>query len=1612
MKTRQNARFIIKGIMLILMVFPFINSTFLAGQMPDAIQISPESPTGLEEITLTFDPSKACVSSGKGSLVGAAQIGMHSSGVLDGESPGSWDHVINFDQTGVDGTPPVLTPNGDGTYSITFTPSDFYGTGVTEFKGITAVFNNGTNWDEEGKDFDNSSCKDFYIPFKIVNDPPVDITLTDSLLNEKLPAGTFVGKFLTSDPNPYDFHTYSFTAGSGDADNASFTISNDSLFSAEVFDYDVKNQYNIRIRSTDTGSLYIEKQFTISILTDTLSGTLYVSGDIIRDIVWAADTVFITDDILVPDGITLTIKGNTYIEFQGPYKIEVGGYLKAYGEEANKMTFTAKNHSEGWKGISFSNGAAEDTSILQNCTLEYVVDLDQLSPSGGAVNAYRYSNLIVADCEFMRNVQTNSGVLYCYKSDIIIERSVFAENSAYGLYLESSNATIRKCKITNHPNSGLRLINSDIMISNSIMANNGGNTMENSNILAVNNSFVNNNSGCRIERSNPEFRNCIFWNNSYYQVYIPDAVTSVKFLNCNIQNGLSGFAYGSGVIFNGIYEDNLEKDPLFVDPPDGSGVNYDGLNADWHLSAGSPCINTGKYDPGYEYPETDLGGNNRIAHGVIDIGPYEYHNNNLTVSGIISKDTAWIADTIFVTGDITVEDGATLTLSPGSYVEMQGYYKILVKGSIYALGKGTAMITFTINDTTYFADKNITNGGWKGFEFNSYDAGTDSSVLIYCVIKYVKKIGKFETGALDVNMYSSLLIDHCLISDNYGRYGGSAIALEVSSAVITNNEICYNESWGSYGGGAIYTHNPSTPLIENNNIHHNKGTLGGGINCQNEALIRNNKICYNTGGGIKVMYSEPEISGNMISNNEGGGLNIASNSEPVVINNIICNNNAYDAAAIYVYDDNDPVFINNTICNNLSLGSTGSAITTGDRCRSLFMNNIIWGNQNGSGNFRQIALSGENFSEFRNCIIQGGDKDIKSSWNFNGITENILDSLPCFVQPTSGSGSMYSGENAQWSIVSISPAIDFGSSGTTEFNIPAVDYYGNPRVNNSKIDVGAVENQSDKLQILKQPLNKIKCENEQASFAIGMNDTAYYQWYKDGTMIPGETLPVLIIDSITYSDQGNYTCLARNAYGDTESNPAYLLVNELPQFLQEPQSIWVEKDKTATFITYAKGTSLSWQWQKDGVDMSGEITPELEIETAGYSDEGRYRCITRNSCGADTTKDEHLYIAPQICMVTVSTLTGNNLIIWEKHSSAPLTDFNIYRESTAAGIYDLIGTVPYNNLSMFEDTTADPTKRAYIYKITGIDTSGTETDINLCKPHKTIHLLVTTNPELKSTQLAWDQYYGFVYQTYNIYRSTTGTNFTVIDAMPSSLNSWTDPEPITGELFYRVAVEKPTPCIPVGSGKKAESGPYSHSMSNIDDNRLQAGEYPPDTLILTNHYIDENNQIGELIGRFMTTDPDTNDAFTYTLVSGDGDDDNLHFTLLSDLLIAADYFDYETKNQYSIRVRSTDKTGNIIEGIFIIYINDLTEPTGLNFPASRQIMVYPNPMHNIATLVFPNPEGKKYTLIVLNLAGKVVRKIEDITTSRFILNKENLTKGYYLIELRGDKVYRGKIVVE
>ena len=109
----------------------------------------------------------------------------------------------------------------------------------------------------------------FEITIENVNEAPTDLLLFTPIVVENWPVGSFVDSFSTVDPDvigaPSGF-TYELAQGTGDENNASFEITDGVLRTNEIFDYESKSSYSIRVRTTDSGGLSFEKQFSVTVL--------------------------------------------------------------------------------------------------------------------------------------------------------------------------------------------------------------------------------------------------------------------------------------------------------------------------------------------------------------------------------------------------------------------------------------------------------------------------------------------------------------------------------------------------------------------------------------------------------------------------------------------------------------------------------------------------------------------------------------------------------------------------------------------------------------------------------------------------------------------------------------------------------------------------------------------------------------------------------------------------------------------------------------------------------------------------------------------------------------------------------------------------------------------------------------------------------------------------------------------------------------------------------------------------------------------------------------------------------------------------------------------------
>jgi alpha-L-fucosidase 2 len=105
----------------------------------------------------------------------------------------------------------------------------------------------------------------FTITVTNVNETPADVSLSNATVAESQPSGTAVGSFTSTDPDSGDTFTYALVGGTGSTDNSSFTITNNTLYTAAAFNFETKNSYSIRVRTTDQGSLTYEEAFAIAV---------------------------------------------------------------------------------------------------------------------------------------------------------------------------------------------------------------------------------------------------------------------------------------------------------------------------------------------------------------------------------------------------------------------------------------------------------------------------------------------------------------------------------------------------------------------------------------------------------------------------------------------------------------------------------------------------------------------------------------------------------------------------------------------------------------------------------------------------------------------------------------------------------------------------------------------------------------------------------------------------------------------------------------------------------------------------------------------------------------------------------------------------------------------------------------------------------------------------------------------------------------------------------------------------------------------------------------------------------------------------------------------------
>ena len=177
----------------------------------------------------------------------------------------------------------------------------------------------------------------------------------------------------------------------------------------------------------------------------------------------------------------------------------------------------------------------------------------------------------------------------------------------------------------------------------------------------------------------------------------------------------------------------------------------------------------------------------------------------------------------------------------------------------------------------------------------------------------------------------------------------------------------------------------------------------------------------------------------------------------------------------------------------------------------------------------------------------------------------------------------------------------------------------------------------------------------------------------------------------------------------------------------------------------------------------------------------------------------------------------------------------------------------------------------------------------------------------------------------------------------------------------------------------------------------------PTDLSLANTAISENVAIGTSLGALATTDEDSGDTFTYTLVSGTGANNNALFNVTDGELVTKSDIDFEENATLSVRIRSSDAAGASFTKVISITVNNVNEvPTAINASA---LTIAENAGVNaeIGTLTTTDPDnGDTFTYSLVTGTGDTDNAGFDISNGK-LLAKSSLnfeSKSSYSVRVK------------
>jgi len=139
--------------------------------------------------------------------------------------------------------------------------------------------------------------------------------------------------------------------------------------------------------------------------------------------------------------------------------------------------------------------------------------------------------------------------------------------------------------------------------------------------------------------------------------------------------------------------------------------------------------------------------------------------------------------------------------------------------------------------------------------------------------------------------------------------------------------------------------------------------------------------------------------------------------------------------------------------------------------------------------------------------------------------------------------------------------------------------------------------------------------------------TLRYQWRLNGNLLTGATNSLLQLINTQPEQAGDYDVLVFNTAGSAVSSNATLSLFYPAAILAQPQSVATRPGSNILFsVTAYSSAALTYQWQKNGVNIGGATGASLNLTNVQATDNGTFTVVITDSIGPVTSVPATLII--------------------------------------------------------------------------------------------------------------------------------------------------------------------------------------------------------------------------------------------------------------------------------------------------------------------------------------------------------------------------------------------------